>query len=348
MYHGFSFKSTASLGGKSNPPGVEHAVAVHTDMDEQQHICRMALDGCWSEFKWLQRKGTCLEDPLQMLFDRAGGERSANTVLLSVQGRMLRLSNISQNILPTANAPEAINRGIWHAISSQSSCREVCLWQTHVFLLQTALPGWLIRDLRSGRNPLVPHRPAAAGVPLLAARAIAQALGQSSGSARNTPNMTACQGGNRTMYSLRHSGSRWASPRGNIRGKSSGRRRRARPWQRPPGLRERCQRRRRPEPEPGHKQLLQPAGRRAGPARQRGGPRASRAPALPGGTGGLLLTRYRLLSPLGLFPDRTSRWKSKCWCRSPFAAEGRGSARSGCVGDSRGQIPSPGAGAGRA
>ncbi|XP_033368729.1 D-aspartate oxidase isoform X1 [Parus major] len=58
-----------------------------------------------------------------------------------------------------------------------------------------------------------------AGVPLLAAPAIAQALWQSSGSSRNTQNMTAYEGSKRTGYSLQHSRSRWASPGGSIRGK---------------------------------------------------------------------------------------------------------------------------------
>lgn len=159
-----------------------------------------------------------------------------------------------------------------------------------------------------------------AGVPLLAARAIAQALWQSSGSSRNTQNMTACEGGKRTMSSLQHSGSRWASPGGSIRGKSSGRQRRARPRQRPPGAPGAL-----PAPEAARAWAwAQTApsssgerGRAPGASRDRGRrapPCPGTAlrpllgePALPGGTGELLLNRYRLLSPLGSFPDRTSR-----------------------------------------
>lgn len=143
----------------------------------------------------------------------------------------------------------------------------------------------LIRDLRPGMNPLVPHRPVMAGVPLLAARAIAQALWQSSGSSRNTQDTTVCEGGKRTMYSLQHSGSRRAFPGGNIRGKSSGRRRRAWPWQRPPGAPGAL-----PAPEAAWARAWAPAAPPSGGARSWarerprhgcGGPRA--APRFPGG-----------------------------------------------------------------
>lgn len=156
------------------------------------------------------------------------------------------------------------------------------------------------------------------------------------------------------MYSLQHSGSRWASPGGNIRGKSSVRRRRARPWQRPPGAPGAL-----PAPEAAWARAWAHAAPPAGGARARERPRTRvrlprAAPCFPGGR--LFQEGPRAsFSPgiacsprLGCFQTVLVGEEVNVGCRSPFAAEGRGSARGGCVGNSRGQIPSPGAGAGKA
>lgn len=156
------------------------------------------------------------------------------------------------------------------------------------------------------------------------------------------------------MYSLQHSGSRWASPGGNIRGKSSVRRRRARPWQRPPGAPGAL-----PAPEAAWARAWAHAAPPAGGARARERPRTRvrlprAAPCFPGGR--LFQEGPRAsFSPgiacsprLGCFQTVLVGEEVNVGCRSPFAAEGRGSARGGCVGNSRGQIPSPGAGAEKA
>lgn len=157
------------------------------------------------------------------------------------------------------------------------------------------------------------------------------------------------------MHSLQRSGSRWASPGGNIRGKvlagGGG-----------PGPAEAAGRSGSAASAGGGLSLalsLSPGLGRAQPAppsrgarsraressgTRRGGPRIPGRPALPGGTRRLLLTRYRLLSRLPCFQTALLCEEVNVGCQSPSAAEGRGSARSGGVGNSRGQIPSPGAG----
>lgn len=93
-------------------------------------------------------------------------------------------------------------------------------------------------------------------------------------------------------------------------------------------------------------------GAEPGPAapRDRGvaAPALPGTPALPGGTGASFSPGITCSPCLGCFQTVLLGEEVNAGCRSPFAAEGRGSGRSGCVGNSRGQIPSPGAGAGRA
>lgn len=143
---------------------------------------------------------------------------------------------------------------------------------------------------------------------------------------QSTRNMTASEGRKRTMYPGQHSGSRWATPRGNIGGKVLAGGREPGPGRGRRALRERCQRRRRPEPGPGHKQLLHPAGREPGPGAPRD--RVRQPPRCPGrrlfqaGPGASSSPGTACSSRLGCFQTLLLGEEVNVGCRSPFAAEG--------------------------